>query len=126
MDKVSIAKTARSPAVEFDFGANTYSLAGESYPEDVSAFYGPLVDKIKGHLAGQKGAKVAFRFQFDYFNSSSSKVVMELFEILDGAAAKGNTVKITWAYQEDDDNLLELGQEFAEELKKAEFALETL
>jgi hypothetical protein len=61
-----------------------------------------------------------------YFNSSTAKIVMELLEALEEAAVSGNQVTITWVYEAGDDNIKELGEEFAEELSEAKFKLEEI
>ena len=126
METISITATTRSPGIEFDFKKNTYLIKGESYPEDVVAFYGPLMEKFEAHLSGLKGASIGFRVELVYFNSSTAKVLMRLFESLEAAAVKGNQVVLTWVYEEGDDNIKELAEEFAEELKKAKFVLEEI
>src|SRR5215471_7524184 len=126
MTIISLAATTRTPAVEFDFEANQFSLLGESYPEDVSEFYGPMIKPLEAHLRSQKGADISFKFEFLYFNSGTAKIVMRLFDMLEQVAASGNNVAITWAYEKDDDNIREIGQEFAEELKYAKFILKEL
>ncbi|GAB6040872.1 DUF1987 domain-containing protein [Endothiovibrio diazotrophicus] len=121
MEPITIAASERAPAVAFDFAANRFALRGESYPEDVNAFYGPLLERFNHHLGDCFDAEIRFDFELIYFNSSSAKVFMGLFDALDRAAGAGNRVLITWAYEEDDDHLEELGGEFAEELRHARF-----
>jgi hypothetical protein len=124
MDPINIAKTARTPQIDFDFTSNQFVITGESYPEDVSAFYGPLLKAITDHLVGLSDAAIGFRFELVYFNSSTAKIVMEIFEVLEEAAANGNQVIITWVHEAGDDNIKRLGEEFAEELSEAKFKLE--
>lgn len=126
MNTITIAKTTRSPEINFDFGANRYAIKGESYPEDVSAFYGHLLEKIETHFSTLTGTEISFRFELIYFNSSTAKILMELFELLDEAGKRGNTVTVTWAYEQDDDNVKELGEEFGEDLKHATFTVEEI
>jgi len=126
MDPIVIAATKRGPEINFDFPANTFLIKGESYPEDVDGFYGGLMDALDQHLSAQSGAQVRLDIELVYFNSSTAKVLMELFEMMDGAAERGNGVLITWLYEEDDDNMEELGTEFAEELAHARFELKAL
>lgn len=123
MEKVSIDATERSPAVEFDFEGNTFLVKGESYPEDVTDFYGPLMDQLEPHLREQSGATISFVFDLIYFNSSSAKILMGLFDLLEEVASDGNDVTVTWNYEEGDDNMQELGEEFGEELEHASFIL---
>ena len=124
MTKIEIEATDRSPQISFDFGANNFSMKGESYPEDVSAFFGDLMEKLEAHLRTQSGATINFVFDLIYFNSSTAKVLMGLFDMLDEVAEEGNEVSITWKYEEGDDNMEELGEEFGEDLSTAKFSLE--
>ena len=126
MDPINIAQTARTPRIEFDFESNKFIIAGESYPEDVSTFYGPLLEKFTTFLNASSDAQISFRFQLIYFNSSTAKILMELFEALEEAAGSGNQVVITWVHEAGDDNIKELGEEFAEELSNASFILEEI
>ena len=126
MDPINIAQTARTPRVEFDFQGKKFIIAGESYPEDVSSFYGPLLEKFTTFLNGSADAQISFRFELIYFNSSTAKILMELFEALEEAAGNGNHVVITWAHEAGDDNIKELGEEFAEELSNASFIIEEI
>ncbi|MCB2101689.1 MAG: DUF1987 domain-containing protein [Rhodobacterales bacterium] len=123
MDTVKIQGSERTPEVDFDFGSNVFVLSGESYPEDVTAFFGPIIEKLEAHLEAQSGAEIRFDFELVYFNSSTAKVLMGLFDTLDAAAESGNDVTVTWIYASDDDNIQELGEEFAEDLEHARFVL---
>ncbi|OEJ67175.1 DUF1987 domain-containing protein [Magnetovibrio blakemorei] len=123
MENINIEATERSPEIHFDFGSNTFALKGESYPEDVSTFFGPVIGALEEHLSGLNGASVTFTFDLIYFNSSTAKVLMGLFDTLDEAAENGNDVSIIWSYEEDDDNMEELGEEFGEDLEHAKFEM---
>src|SRR5260370_2194341 len=126
MDRINIAKTARTPRIDFDFASNQFVIAGESYPEDVSTFYGPLLQQLTSFFNELSNAEVSFRFELIYFNSSTAKIVMELFEALEEAAVSGNQVVITWVHEAADDNIKEFGEEFSEELAEAKFILEEI
>jgi SiaC family regulatory phosphoprotein len=126
MEPLRIAKTARTPQIDFDFAGSKFVIAGESYPEDASAFYGPLLERITKYFGELSDAEISFRFEMIYFNSSTAKIVMELFEALEETAANGNEVTITWVFEAGDDNIKELGEEFAEELSDAKFVLEEI
>ncbi len=43
MENIKIEATDRSPEIDFDFGANVFFMKGESYPEDIGAFFGPVI-----------------------------------------------------------------------------------
>jgi hypothetical protein len=123
MENIRIEATDRSPHIDFDFDKNVFAIKGESYPEDVAAFYGPVLDALEKHLEEIDGAKIQFDFELIYFNSSTAKVLMGLFETLDEAAEGGNDVLVTWTFEADDDTMEELGEEFAEDLEHAKFEM---
>ena len=58
-----------------------------------------------------------------YFNSSSAKFLFDFFEFFEEKAAEGLTVKIKWNYREDDDTMLEAGEDFAEDMESCAFEL---
>jgi hypothetical protein len=123
MRNLKIAATDRSPEVDFDFDKHCLRLSGESYPEDVAGFYGPVFEALDAYLRQLRGDACSFEFELIYFNSSSAKAVMSLLEKLD-EAAENASVTITWYYDEEDDTMRELGEEFGEDLEHAEFRLE--
>ncbi len=126
MDNISIPAGERSPEIAFDFEANTFIIRGESYPEDVNAFYGPVMEQFEAHLGALEGSSLQFTFELIYFNSSTAKILIGLFEALDAAAETGNDVSVCWICEEDDDNMEEMGQEFGEDLVHAKFELKKI
>ncbi|MBF0134290.1 MAG: DUF1987 domain-containing protein [Magnetococcales bacterium] len=123
MDNIKIERTERTPEVNFDFSRNTFVLRGESYPENVPKFYGDPIKQLQEHLNNLEDGQVSFDFDLVYFNSTSAKVIINLFETLDAAAERGLDVTINWHYDADDDNSAELGEEFGEDLESANFKL---
>ena len=126
MQNLSILATARTPAIDFDFGKNRLKLSGESYPEDVTEFYNPVFSALDAYLAALGPGSCRFDFELIYLNSSSAKAVMMLMDKLDAAAAKGAAVDVHWFYDEEDDTMQELGEEFGEDLENAKFHLEKM
>ena len=126
MPSLKIAATDRSPEVDFDFDNNRLRLKGESYPEDVAAFYGPVFEALDDYFSRLRDGACSFNFELIYFNSSSAKAIMSLLEKLDAAAAAGASVTVNWYYDEEDDTMKELGEEFGEDLVYAEFRLKKL
>jgi len=121
MENIKIEATDRSPEIDFNFDANVFTIRGESYPEDVTAFYGEIIDNLESHLEGLEGGTVEFNFELIYFNSSTAKVLMGLFDTLEETAEGAVDVVVNWHYDEEDDTMEELGEEFAEDLEHATF-----
>ena len=126
MDGLEIAATDRTPAVSFDFDNQQLTISGESYPEDVSAFYHPIFETLDAYLSDLGNGKCRFDLKLIYFNSSSAKAIMMLMEKLDEAASNGASIEIFWHYDEEDDTMQELGEEFGEDLEHATFHLEKM
>jgi hypothetical protein len=126
MQNFTIPASTRTPAIDFDFGKNHLKLSGESYPEDVTEFYNPVFSALDTYLATLGPGSCRFDFELIYLNSSSAKAVMMLMDKLDAAAAKGAAVDVHWFYDEEDDTMQELGEEFGEDLENAKFHLEKM
>ncbi len=126
MKNIDIAATDRSPAVSFDFDNHLLKISGESYPEDVTEFYNPLFQALDSYFAGLGDGSCRFDFELIYFNSSSAKAIMTLMDKLDDAASEGASIDIYWMFDEEDDTMAELGEEFGEDLENARFHLEKM
>ena len=123
MDNLKIAGTERSPDVDFDFAEGRLSLKGESYPEDASAVFGPIFAALERFLATAGARKVQVDFDLTYFNSSSAKALMNMFQVLDRAAENGCKIAVNWFYAPDDDTMKEFGEDFSEDLEHVAFNL---
>ncbi len=126
MEKITREATDRTPAVVFDFEAGKLSFEGESYPEDASAFYGPLHNALSEFLKTNDAVETVFDIKLAYFNSSSAKVLMNLFSLLEDAAESGKKASVNWYYSEDDDTMQEFGEDFASDMEHLSFNLCTL
>lgn len=125
MDIIDIQATARTPLISFKPTEGEFLLEGESYPEDTKKFYDTPLSSVYSYLQKPDVPPSKFVFRLKYFNSSSAKVLMDLFIAIEEAASSGATMTVEWHHAEDDDNMQELGEEFSEELQTAKFSLVT-
>ncbi|WP_046022188.1 DUF1987 domain-containing protein [Magnetospira sp. QH-2] len=123
MDPLRIAATKNTPEVTFDFAANRFALCGKSYPEDARSFYDPLLEKLHRHFEPSNSGDVVFDIDLTVFDSSTTRVLADLFEVLDVAGARGMTVALHWACGKGDEDLKEKGVTLAEEMTFANFTL---
>ncbi|ODS67756.1 MAG: Fe-S oxidoreductase [Acidovorax sp. SCN 68-22] len=123
MENLYLAPTPSSPEVDFKFDTNTMSLRGESYPENAAAFYGDILARLKDYLSAQTETALEVNIALAYFNSSSTKMLFNLIEALNNAAEAGNRVVLNWYHDEEDDTILELGQELSEDFPAIEFVI---
>lgn len=122
-DPIYLKATDRSPSVEFDFATDRLSITGESYPEDAAAFFGPLLEAMDRYLTQATGRSIVLDMRMSYFNSSSAKAFMNLFQMLEEAARRGVGVTINWRYHPEDDTMEEFGEDFSEDFDHAAFNL---
>lgn len=108
MDNLTIEGSAKTPTVEFK-SSGELLLKGRSIPENSIEFYKPLIDWI-GNYGGSPQGKTEVNIQLEYFNTSSSKCILDVFKKLETLA--GTEVKINWYYEEDDEDMLEAGEDY--------------
>ncbi|WP_409518331.1 DUF1987 domain-containing protein [Janthinobacterium sp.] len=116
-----LAATPSSPEIDFRFDQHILSIKGESYPENAAAFYGPLNAAVRNYVETCHDAQITVHVSLAYFNSSSTKMLFTLFDILNQAAIDGNRVRLNWYHDEDDDTILEFGQELQQDFTALDF-----
>lgn len=124
MDNLLIEPTTYTPLVKFDADKHILEIKGESYPENISEFYEPVFDWVKAYLKDlSEGQKVRIAIELIYFNSNSSKVLMNFFNMLQTSAIQGKNIVVHWYYDKENDMALEYGEEFKEDLESLPFHL---
>ncbi|HRH71090.1 MAG: DUF1987 domain-containing protein [Flavobacteriales bacterium] len=112
MAALHLEGSPKTPHVNFDPETGLLELKGRSIPENSIDFYKPLIDWLDKYGRAPK-AKTALHVQLEYFNTSSSKCILDLFKKLEGVRATGNEVTVLWHYEADDEDMLEAGEDYA-------------
>jgi hypothetical protein len=102
------------PEVNFDYSTGICELTGESYMEETYKFYAPLVDWLNNYIQG--GKPITFNFRLTYFNTSTSRLILEILEILEKYKLAGGSVIINWYYRSSDPDMVEEIEDFQREL----------
>lgn len=111
MATLVIAGTEDTPHVILDAENAKYEISGRSLPEDVTSFYKPVFE----WLANVNGvSKIDFNIKLEYFNTASSKILLDIFSKLEGLKENGVDVTIIWNYSSDDEDMQEAGEEYSE------------
>ncbi len=116
MDPIIIEGTPKTPTVNFDATTGKIEIKGRSIPENSIEFYKPLVDWLEGYGASAQ-AHTVVNIQLEYFNTSSSKCILDIFKKLENIAKAGSDVIINWYYEEDDEDMLEAGEDYQSIIK---------
>src|SRR4030042_3306603 len=88
-------------------------ITGRALPEDANSFFRPLLDWIRNFSADE----VNIEFNLDYFNTSVSKQLLDMFKIID-SNPDNKVIKIKWMYEDGDEEMLESGEIYSEMLKR--------
>lgn len=116
--KLIIEQTVNSPKIIFDPDNHIFEISGESRPANVAEFYEVLfawLNEYYGHLPdlGDSGPAAAFNFNFEYFNSSSSKYILDFCRQIAGHRSNGKNLAVRWHYENEDLDMLEAGKELS-------------
>ncbi|MBX7095295.1 MAG: DUF1987 domain-containing protein [Flavobacteriales bacterium] len=104
--------STKTPEIRFNGDEGILEISGRSIPEISSEFYQPIIDWVKAYGQSPKEeTKVVARFE--YFNTSSSKSILDIFKALEDIHKSGKSkVSIDWIYTEDDESMEEAGEEY--------------
>lgn len=111
MENLILEGSAKTPSVTFNSSEGKLELKGRSIPENSVEFYKPLNDWIDNYGNTPKKQTVV-DIKLEYFNTSSSKCILDLFKKLEGIHGKGTEVNINWYFEEDDEDMEEAGEDY--------------
>ncbi|MFO7842664.1 MAG: DUF1987 domain-containing protein [Bacteroidales bacterium] len=113
MDPLIIGASEERPGINFDPQRNKFLIFGKSFPEEAKKFYEPVILWLEDYTKNPN-KETNFEIRLDYYNSSTSTVLLEIFQLLNRLYTKGHDVKISWHYLEIDDDMLDAGKEYSE------------
>jgi len=118
METITIPGTAKTPTVEMNVESGIIEIKGRSIPENSIDFYRPVVEWLDNY-ANSPASETKVNIQLEYFNTSSSKCILDVFKKLEQVFKKNGEkgVVINWFYEEDDEDMLEAGEDYQSILK---------
>jgi hypothetical protein len=100
-----------TPQITFDVSRGLLEIIGRSIPENSVAFYSDLIQEIMDYSEAPK-ALTTVKIQLDYFNTTSSKSILEILKKIEGIFKNGNEVKVMWFYDENDEDMIDAGEDY--------------
>jgi len=113
METLKIKGTEDSPGVILDTAENNLELSGRSLPEDVNTFYEPVLSWIEEY-AKEPLENTVFNFKLTYFNTASSKVILDILTQFEEMIEEGHQVLVRWHFPDEDEDMQEAGEEYAD------------
>jgi hypothetical protein len=111
MEKHVIQEQLRNcPGIFYYPDKNKLELIGRSIPENPEIIFKRLDDWITVHFDKNKDLEIII--QLEYINSGSSKYLFEILKRLTHFGHAGNTIRMKWLYESDDEAMFELGEHY--------------
>lgn len=111
MENLHLEGSAKTPSIHFDATTGKLELKGRSIPENSVEFYKPLNDWIDAY-GKEPIAETSVDVKLEYFNTSSSKCILDLFKKLEAISGSKTKVVVNWFFEEDDEDMEEAGQDY--------------
>ncbi len=115
MKELILAPTKTTFGINFDYLNGVLNFSGTSYPDNAIEFFQPLTDWVKEFTLNEDRPLIV-NFNVNYFNTSSSKYLFKILELIDEYKNSGHTVEIYWHYIEGEEDLLDSWKELVDEL----------
>jgi hypothetical protein len=111
MEPIIIEGTPKTPSIKFDEKEGIFEIKGRSIPENSVEFYKPLNEWLDNYMQVPLD-KTVVNIRLEYFNTSSSKCILDVFKRLEAIHRTKHDVEINWYYEEDDEDMLEAGEDY--------------
>ena len=113
MQAIKIKGSDDTPNVVLDKENENFEISGRSLPEDVAAFYEPILEWLDEY-AESPLEKTIFNFKLEYFNTASSKLLLDVLLKLEDMFDDGKDILVKWHFPDDDEDMEEAGEEYAD------------
>ncbi|CAN5495536.1 hypothetical protein BH10BAC1_BH10BAC1_09430 [soil metagenome] len=112
METILIKGNKETPDVKFNFKEGHFSIQGRSLMENPLDFFTPIFSKTEEYFK-KPNPLTNFELKFEYMNSTSFKLVVDLLLLSKNLSTEGNQIFVKWIYEADDEDILMLGEEIA-------------
>jgi hypothetical protein len=115
-------KTTSTPYILIDEEKSYMRFEGRSFHENVVEFFSDVNAWLDTYLAKDFGT-FTFDFEMNYFNSSTSKLLHNMLTKMDRYASDEKKVIVNWITTEDNDIIIECGEDFQDDFSNLKFNL---
>ena len=112
MNIFTIEETPKTPYINFDLDSGILEINGRSVPSDAENFWEPVLEKFDAYCM-HPASETVVKINLEYFNISSSKRLLFLLYKMNDLVERGFKVEIEWFYKENDEDMYEVGRDYA-------------
>ena len=111
-ENLIIEGTNKTPVIKFYYENGSIEISGKSIPENSIGFYQPIYSWIDNY-AIKPSPKTEIKINLEYFNTSSSKCLLDIFRKFESIKKAGKSdIEVLWHYEADDEDMMEAGDDY--------------
>lgn len=118
MQTFQLEATRTTPFVRLSPAEGLFEIRGKSHSEDSLSFFRRILEKLSAYSSTEK--TLTAHMLLEYFNTSSAKCLFDVMKALDRLRLQGYDVHVKWYYEEEDYDMVEIGEDYAD-LTKVNF-----
>lgn len=110
MENLYIEKTAQCPEINFQSNGEL-SIKGVSNSNNSLLLFQPAINWLS-KFKDENPPQINLVLELYYLNTSSSLILVDMIKVINSCKHSGTRVNISWYYEEDDEDILDLGEDF--------------
>jgi hypothetical protein len=122
VDRLYKESTKYTPEINFDPDSAQLTIKGKSYPENSNEFFADIMEWVEKYFESPREGTV-FTFEIPYYNSSTSKALFDIMDVLDESKQGGASFSVVWRYDRDNEAAQDMGEEFQEDFEELSIEL---
>lgn len=113
MKNILIEKNKDNFYINCNKDINQIMIEGSSYPENAVEFFEPVFEWIDTYFDMSEYLKISLKVI--YMNTSTTKCMLDLVEVLEDYYQDGKEIEIDWFYKSGDVDIFDTGEDFKED-----------
>ena len=113
MESIYTSKTKKTPLINLNLEGNVFQIKGPSFSEDIIEVYNPVISWIDDAIPSLE-KELNCELYFTVLNSASHKKIFQILIKLNSFMDDGKKINIKWYYDEDDEDIMEMGEDLIE------------
>lgn len=111
VDKFVVEASAKTPTVELDADKGVLLFRGRAIPENTIDFFQPINNWVEKYCQFPK-EETTLQIRLEYFNTSSSKCILDLFRKFESLNRDKSKVSVQWFFESGDEDMEEAGEDY--------------
>ena len=112
-ESIYIQKTKKTPLIHLNIKEPVFQIKGPSFSENIVDVYDPIIKWIDKYIP-ELETELICELYFTVLNSASHKKIFQILIRLNTYIDNGKTIKAKWYYDDDDEDIMEMGEDLVE------------